>query len=83
MRRYGIINAYEQLKALTRGKRLSLQELRNFVSTLDIPEDAKHNLLNLKPQTYIGHAAEEAKRKFQTEEYLTAAEEIFRKNRKS
>ncbi|MBP3194554.1 MAG: adenylosuccinate lyase [Cardiobacteriaceae bacterium] len=82
MRRYGIINAYEQLKALTRGKRLSLEELRNFITSLDIPEDAKHKLLNLKPQTYIGHAAEEAKRKFQTEEYLTAAEEVFRKKRK-
>jgi adenylosuccinate lyase len=63
MRRYGIANAYDKLKELTRGKdginRVSLQA---FISSLEIPEAEKQRLLQLSPDTYIGKAAELAKR---------------------
>jgi adenylosuccinate lyase len=63
MRRYGVANPYEQLKDLTRGRRgITAQSLRDFVSGLAIPDDARARLLDLTPQTYTGHAADLAKR---------------------
>ncbi len=63
MRRYGIENPYEQLKELTRGKGgINQSSLHTFIKTLDIPADAKQNLLDMTPATYIGKAAELAKR---------------------
>ncbi len=63
MRRYGIENAYDKLKELTRGQsginRVSLQA---FIATLEIPEAEKQRLLQLGPDTYTGKAAELAKR---------------------
>ncbi len=56
MRKHGIENPYEKLKALTRGKRLSLDEYKKFIETLEIPEDAKERLYNLTPATYTGIA---------------------------
>ena len=56
MRRYGIENPYEQLKALTRGQAITQQHLQQFVSELDLPEEAKERLLALTPRTYIGNA---------------------------
>jgi adenylosuccinate lyase len=61
MRRYGVENAYEQLKALTRGQRLSAASMRQFVTGLAIPEDAKKRLLELSPGTYSGLAERLAK----------------------
>jgi adenylosuccinate lyase len=57
MRRYGIENPYEQLKELTRGKGISKEALREFISTLAIPQDAKDLLLAMTPANYIGMAA--------------------------
>lgn len=57
MRRYGAVDAYEQLKALTRGQRIDREALRNFIEQLDIPEQARHNLLDLTPASYTGMAA--------------------------
>ena len=62
MRRHGVPEAYEKLKALTRGKRLGRKELEAFVKTLPIPADAKKRLLALTPAGYTGLAAELAKR---------------------
>jgi adenylosuccinate lyase len=62
MRRYGVPEAYEKLKALTRGKRLGRNELAAFVKTLRIPADAKKRLLALTPAAYTGLAAALAKR---------------------
>lgn len=62
MRRYGVANPYEQLKALTRGKRISAQDLQSFIQGLAIPEAAKQGLLALTPASYIGSAADQAKR---------------------
>ena len=62
MRRYNIDNAYDKLKALTRGQSgINRQSLGEFIQTLDIPETEKQRLLQLSPETYIGRAAELAK----------------------
>lgn len=62
MRRYAVPNAYEKLKELTRGTRVSRDGMQEFVSTLDIPEAAKAELLKLTPWDYTGKAAELARR---------------------
>ena len=62
MRRYGVPNPYEQLKALTRGKGITREALQEFVRALDIPTAARDELLLLTPSTYIGKAAELARR---------------------
>ena len=61
MRRYGVPEPYEKLKALTRGQTINRETIQRFVETLDIPADAKAALLNLTPATYIGNAAQQAK----------------------
>ena len=58
MRRYGVPEPYEKLKALTRGRRLDAEALHDFIQSLDIPDDAKDRLAALTPQTYTGYAAE-------------------------
>lgn len=60
MRRYGIEKPYEKLKELTRGTGIDQQRLQEFVSTLDMPEDAKAALLKLTPSSYLGNAAQQA-----------------------
>ncbi|MGB9495953.1 MAG: adenylosuccinate lyase, partial [Azonexus sp.] len=62
MRRYAVPNAYEKLKELTRGTRVSREGMQAFVATLEIPEAAKAELLKLTPWDYTGKAAELAKR---------------------
>ena len=62
MRRYGIEDAYEQLKALTRGKGITRDLLHQFVRGLSIPAEARDALLALTPDSYIGRAAELARR---------------------
>lgn len=61
MRRYGIPEPYEKLKALTRGQAVNKEILHNFVATLDIPDAEKKRLLNLAPETYTGLAARQAR----------------------
>ncbi len=61
MRRYGIDNAYEQLKELTRGQNINQKTLRHFIEQLEIPGDAKSRLQKLTPQNYIGNAEAQAK----------------------
>jgi len=56
MRRHGHGDAYEQMKDLTRGARVGADELRAFISSLDIPADALSALLSLEPATYVGLA---------------------------
>ena len=62
MRRYGLPEPYEQLKALTRGKDITRESLQQFIAQLAIPEAERQRLLALTPWTYIGKAAELAKR---------------------
>ena len=61
MRRYGIEKPYEKLKELTRGQRINAEKMAEFIQKLDIPEEAKQQLLELSPATYIGNAIEQAK----------------------
>ncbi len=61
MRRYKVEQPYEKLKALTRGQTMNKETIQNFVSSLDIPEQAKKELLNLSPSSYIGNAIQQAK----------------------
>jgi len=61
MRRYGVEKPYEKLKELTRGHRITSEQLRVFIENLDIPADAKSALLDLTPRTYIGYAEQLAK----------------------
>ncbi len=56
MRRYGIANPYEKLKALTRGQKVTREIMLNFLETLEIPEEAKAQLRDLTPASYIGRA---------------------------
>ncbi len=57
MRRYGVVNPYEQLKELTRGKVITKQGLHDFIAGLNIPQEAKEQLLAMTPASYTGHAA--------------------------
>ncbi len=62
MRRYGIEKPYERLKELTRGHAIDQPSLAAFIEGLDIPAHVKEALLNLSPASYLGNAAEQAKR---------------------
>ena len=57
MRRYGVPEPYEKLKALTRGQRLDPEGLKTFILSLDIQQDAQQQLLALTPRDYTGRAA--------------------------
>ena len=63
MRRHAVPQAYEQLKALTRGQDgITPATLQSFIRGLDIPEEAKERLLALTPALYVGKGEELAKR---------------------
>jgi adenylosuccinate lyase len=62
MRRYGIDQPYEKLKALTRGHRVDRETLRDFIAGLAIPDEAKQRLLAMTPASYTGNAADQARR---------------------
>jgi adenylosuccinate lyase len=62
MRRYGVQGAYEKLKEATRGKTVTAQDLHPLIESLDIPQDDKNRLLAMTPASYIGKAAELARR---------------------
>jgi adenylosuccinate lyase len=63
MRRYGVPEPYEKLKALTRGRGVSAEELARFVDALAIPADAKARLRALTPAGYTGRAAALARKR--------------------
>ncbi len=62
MRRYGVDQAYEQLKQLTRGQDIDQKTLRQFIETLTLNNDVKQQLMALTPDNYIGVAAKLAKK---------------------
>jgi adenylosuccinate lyase len=62
MRRHGLPDAYEQLKELTRGRRIDAKALRDFIGVLPIPAAERQRLLALEPSSYTGLAAELARR---------------------
>jgi adenylosuccinate lyase len=61
MRRYGLPNPYEQLKALTRGHGIDEKAMLEFIASLDLPADAKARLMAMTPARYIGMAENLAK----------------------
>jgi len=61
MRRHGLPEPYEQLKALTRGKGIARETLQTFIASLALPDADKQRLLALTPDTYIGLAADLAR----------------------
>ncbi|MEO5573676.1 MAG: adenylosuccinate lyase [Gammaproteobacteria bacterium] len=62
MRRYGIKEPYEKLKALTRGQGINRDSLKTFIQGLDIPATAKQGLLELTPSNYLGRAKDLAEK---------------------
>ena len=62
MRRFGVPGAYEKLKEATRGQQVTREALHGLIRTLDIPTAEKERLLALTPATYVGMAAELARR---------------------
>jgi adenylosuccinate lyase len=62
MRRYGVQGAYEKLKEVTRGKSVTAADLHGLIQALDIPQADKDRLLAMTPGSYIGKAAELARR---------------------
>jgi adenylosuccinate lyase len=58
MRRYGLDEPYERLKALTRGESVTAREFASFIAGLGLPAEAEARLLALRPSTYIGLAPE-------------------------
>ena len=60
MRRYGIEEPYEKLKALTRGNVMDQTTIQAFIDTLDMPEQAKAELKKLTPALYTGNAGQQA-----------------------
>src|SRR6185312_8673879 len=61
MRRHGLPEPYEQLKALTRGKGITRETLQAFIASLELPEAGKRRLLALTPATYTGLARDLAR----------------------
>ncbi len=61
MRRYGIEKPYEKLKELTRGRDVTEESMRQFIEALAIPAEAKKHLMALRPDSYTGNAAEQAR----------------------
>ena len=56
MRRHGLPNPYEQLKALTRGQGITGESMRGFIESLELPDAEKQRLLDLTPASYTGLA---------------------------
>jgi adenylosuccinate lyase len=61
MRRHGLPDAYERLKALTRGRAITRDTIQAFIDTLEIPAAEKERLLALTPAAYTGRAAQLAR----------------------
>lgn len=62
MRRYGLPQPYEQLKALTRGKGITQEALTGFIQGLNLPEEPKARLLAMTPRNYLGLAVQLAEK---------------------
>ena len=62
MRRYGIEKPYEKLKELTRGQGIDRDSLQTFINSLDIPQQARDELLAMTPASYLGNAVSQARK---------------------
>ena len=57
LRREGVAMPYEKLKELTRGKKVTLQDIRKFINDLKVSEKIKKELLQITPENYTGLAS--------------------------
>jgi adenylosuccinate lyase len=62
MRAHGVPDAYDRLKAFSRGRPMDKQTMRAFIESLSLPTEAKERLLALEPKTYLGLASRLARR---------------------
>ena len=62
MRRYGLPKPYEQLKDFTRGEPMTRELMQGFIAKLEIPANDKQRLLAMTPGSYVGSAAQLARR---------------------
>ncbi len=62
MRRYGVQGAYEKLKEVTRGKTVRPEDLHGLIRSLEIPAEERDRLLAMTPGSYVGIAADLARR---------------------
>jgi len=62
MRRHGLPEPYEQLKAFTRGRPMTRELIQGFIAGLDLPQADKDRLLAMTPGSYTGLATELAER---------------------
>jgi adenylosuccinate lyase len=62
MRRHGVPEPYEQLKAFTRGQPITRELMQRFIADLPLPGPERQRLLALTPSTYTGLAASLARR---------------------
>jgi adenylosuccinate lyase len=62
MRAHGVPDAYDRLKAFTRGRPMDKETMRAFIESLTLPAEAKQRLLALEPKTYLGLAPRLARR---------------------
>ena len=62
MRRDGVQGAYEKLKEVTRGKTVTPEALHGLIRSLEIPQPEIDRLLAMTPGSYVGKAAELARR---------------------
>ncbi|WMY96455.1 MAG: adenylosuccinate lyase [Arsenophonus sp.] len=56
MKRYGIKNAYEKLKTITRGKNITQNDIKKFIDSINLPKKEKERLKKMTPADYIGYA---------------------------
>ena len=63
MRAHGLPDAYDRLKAATRGRPVDRQVIADFIAALELPAEARARLLALEPAAYVGLAAQLARRK--------------------
>lgn len=68
MCKYGIRNAYDQLKILTKGKKINSAIIHSYINSLTIPEEEKLQLIQLTPMNYLGLSTKLAKN-FKNQQY--------------
>ena len=61
IRKNNIPNGYELMKKLSRGKKISKEDLVRFIDQMDVPYSDKQSLSNLTPRSYTGLASKLAK----------------------
>jgi adenylosuccinate lyase len=56
LRREGVLGAYEKIRDFVRGKEVTLDDLHNFVKSLNLSDDVEKEILSITPQNYLGNS---------------------------